>query len=307
MSEDREGDDEEPSACPPLTNRHSCASSLTPMRVLHLSYADAGGGAARAAHRLHVGLRALRRRLAPAGLPAGQRRPPQPQGDVLRRAAGPGRTGVAEAGDRSRLGRVKPTLPAGFEWFSDEPHRRGRRPRGRRGPVGAVVGRQPALDRRARRLGAVLPAPAARPAARLAAGRHGPADRRVPLRRRVRQVPRRLRGLPRAGLHPGERPVPPRVGATAPRAGARRLGPHDPRRPQPVDRRREPQQQPPEPVPRPGDPQRARHRPIRATGAGRGAAAAGRAGRRPGGPVRGRGDRRSPQGVRATAGPRWPR
>lgn len=34
-------------------------ANTTPMRILHLSYADAGGGAARAAYRLHAGLRKI--------------------------------------------------------------------------------------------------------------------------------------------------------------------------------------------------------------------------------------------------------
>ena len=90
------------------------------MRILHLSTSDAGGGAARAAHRLHSGLRRL-------GVDSHML--------VLRRTSGDPRSHkVTFAGDlltkvrrRRRTGQIerdfapyKPTLPAGFEWFSDD-------------------------------------------------------------------------------------------------------------------------------------------------------------------------------------------
>jgi glycosyltransferase involved in cell wall biosynthesis len=90
------------------------------MRVLHLSTSDAGGGAARAAHRLHTGLRRL-------GVESSML--------VLRRTSGdPTSHKVAFHPDlvtklrrRRRKGQIerdfapyKPTLPAGFEWFSDD-------------------------------------------------------------------------------------------------------------------------------------------------------------------------------------------
>ena len=90
------------------------------MRVLHLSTADAGGGAARAAHRLHTGLRGL-------GVDS--------QMLVLKRTSGdPHSHKVRFADDvatrfrrRRRSKRIaadfapyKATLPAGFEWFSDD-------------------------------------------------------------------------------------------------------------------------------------------------------------------------------------------
>ena len=90
------------------------------MRVLHLSTADAGGGAARAAHRLHTGLRSL-------GVDSSML--------VLRRTSGdPTSHKVTFSTDlltrlrrsyrnrqiRRDFARYKPTLPAGFEWFSDD-------------------------------------------------------------------------------------------------------------------------------------------------------------------------------------------
>jgi glycosyltransferase involved in cell wall biosynthesis len=90
------------------------------MRVLHLSTADAGGGAARAAHRLHTGLRSL-------GIDSSML--------VLRRTSGdPTSHKVTFSSDlltrlrrsyrnrriRHDFARYKPTLPAGFEWFSDD-------------------------------------------------------------------------------------------------------------------------------------------------------------------------------------------
>jgi glycosyltransferase involved in cell wall biosynthesis len=105
-----------------------CSSILTsafiilpfPMRLLHLSTGDAGGGAARAAHRLHTGLRGL-------GVDSSML--------VLRRTSGdPTSRKITFAQDlptrlkRSWRGRqirrdfapYKPTLPPGFELFSDD-------------------------------------------------------------------------------------------------------------------------------------------------------------------------------------------
>ena len=92
------------------------------MRVLHLSTSDAGGGAARAAHRLHTGLRGLGvdshmlvlQADAAATRPAGRWRstttcrPGCSGGDVASRAI------------ERDFAAVKPHLPAGFEWFSDD-------------------------------------------------------------------------------------------------------------------------------------------------------------------------------------------
>ncbi len=90
------------------------------MRVLHLSTSDAGGGAARAAHRLHTGLRRL-------GVDSSML--------VLKRTSGdPHSQKVTFAGDlitklkrRRRVGQIgrdfapyERNLPAGFEWFSDD-------------------------------------------------------------------------------------------------------------------------------------------------------------------------------------------
>ena len=90
------------------------------MRILHLSTSDTGGGAARAAYRLHTGLRRLG--LASTML-------------VLKRQSGDGDVAKVRFFDdlptRFRRKRrrkhiandfapYKRTLPAGFEWYSDD-------------------------------------------------------------------------------------------------------------------------------------------------------------------------------------------
>ena len=90
------------------------------MRVLHLSTADAGGGAARAAHRLHTGLRGLG---VDSHMVVLQPRSADPTStklsyfqDLPTRLY---RRRRRKAIDRD-WAKVKPTLPAGFEWYSDD-------------------------------------------------------------------------------------------------------------------------------------------------------------------------------------------
>ena len=90
------------------------------MRVLHLSTADAGGGAARAAHRLHTGLRAV-------GVDSSMLVLKRTSGDPHSRKVTFGQGWATRLRRRRRaraiaadFARYKPTLPAGFEVFSDD-------------------------------------------------------------------------------------------------------------------------------------------------------------------------------------------
>ena len=90
------------------------------MRVLHISTSDAGGGAARAAYRLHAGLRTL-------GVDSHMVVAKATSGDpTCRKVTVHGGLGAKlwrrrrrKAVDRDWAA-VKPGLPAGFEWFSDD-------------------------------------------------------------------------------------------------------------------------------------------------------------------------------------------
>ncbi len=90
------------------------------MRVLHLSTSDAGGGAARAAHRLHTGLRRL-------GVDSAMLVLRRTSGDAtshkVRFATDP-LTRVRRSFRTRRIHRdfskYKLALPPGFEWFSDD-------------------------------------------------------------------------------------------------------------------------------------------------------------------------------------------
>ena len=90
------------------------------MRVLHLSTGDAGGGAARAAHRLHTGLRGLG---VDSSMLVLRRTSGDPTSHKVRFATDPWtrlRRSYRNRQIRRDFARYQPTLPAGFEWFSDD-------------------------------------------------------------------------------------------------------------------------------------------------------------------------------------------
>src|SRR4051812_33083364 len=90
------------------------------MRVVHLSTADGGGGAFRAAHRLHTGLRRLGHDSKMLVLRAGTGDPDviplHPRQDLLARIFRKRRAGKIWRDYQ----RYRPTLPAGIEPFSDD-------------------------------------------------------------------------------------------------------------------------------------------------------------------------------------------
>src|SRR5690349_14539588 len=90
------------------------------MRIVHLSTGDSGGGAFRAAHRLHTGLRRLGHDSKMLVLRAGS-------GDENVIALKPRQGRLASWMRKRRAGKIwrdyekyRPTLPAGIEPFSDD-------------------------------------------------------------------------------------------------------------------------------------------------------------------------------------------